>query len=353
MQSSIFPAPTGAESATDREIRQTVTGNGPYSGPVADGHQFAGEVDLAVAGLIACPGPYFPGVDCEGTGTPLVEVSVEASADASAGVSLEDSIEARVGQLADAASGEAAAEDLPWIDVFLSSTPVLPMAAVTEEMTSAAVLDPGAGLVEYGDEFPEKLLDAVAEGAGAADVPDEDDEVVNEVPAEVSDDLDRLLDESVGGPDGLGGLLAALDLLQKGYAASDREPMREFGAWSSEDFGDILPLREPGIAPDFDAESGGLHAGQAARAGFTGYVHDYVPGDVQRDVQSEVQGQVQGQFVGGSVSVNSAAAAAEVLEQLAMRVRSGELVLPGYDQNLGDAAALAAALAALLGVKGY
>jgi hypothetical protein len=43
--------------------------------------------------------------------------------------------------------------------------------------------------------------------------------------------------------------------------------------------------------------------------------------------------------------------AARALESLASRVRSGELVLPGYVPELGDAAALAAALAALLGIR--
>jgi hypothetical protein len=43
--------------------------------------------------------------------------------------------------------------------------------------------------------------------------------------------------------------------------------------------------------------------------------------------------------------------AARTLEMLAQRVRSGDLVLPGYAPELGDAAALAAALAALLGIR--
>jgi hypothetical protein len=44
--------------------------------------------------------------------------------------------------------------------------------------------------------------------------------------------------------------------------------------------------------------------------------------------------------------------AARALEGLAARVRSGDLQVPGYAPELGDAAALAAALAALLGVRG-
>ena len=44
-------------------------------------------------------------------------------------------------------------------------------------------------------------------------------------------------------------------------------------------------------------------------------------------------------------------AAAQLLESLARRVRGGELVLPGFSSDMGDAAALASTLAALLGVK--
>ena len=44
-------------------------------------------------------------------------------------------------------------------------------------------------------------------------------------------------------------------------------------------------------------------------------------------------------------------AAARALELLAQRVRVGEIRLPGYDPRLDDAAALATALAALLGAR--
>jgi len=44
-------------------------------------------------------------------------------------------------------------------------------------------------------------------------------------------------------------------------------------------------------------------------------------------------------------------AAARALEALARKVRQGEIELPGYSSEMGDAAALAAALAALLGVR--
>jgi hypothetical protein len=46
---------------------------------------------------------------------------------------------------------------------------------------------------------------------------------------------------------------------------------------------------------------------------------------------------------------SEAAAAAEIIESIALRIRTGELSLPGYRPSMGDAAALAATLTALLG----
>lgn len=50
-------------------------------------------------------------------------------------------------------------------------------------------------------------------------------------------------------------------------------------------------------------------------------------------------------------ATHNAEAAALALELLALRVRAGELVLPGYDPKTGDAGALVVALAALLGIR--
>ncbi len=53
-----------------------------------------------------------------------------------------------------------------------------------------------------------------------------------------------------------------------------------------------------------------------------------------------------------SLPAGDVLAAAVSLESVAQRLRSGELDVPGYTADRGDAAALAAALAALLGVRG-
>ena len=64
--------------------------------------------------------------------------------------------------------------------------------------------------------------------------------------------------------------------------------------------------------------------------------------------REEVRGQAT---LGPESDEENSEAAARALETLAQRVRVGEITLPGYDPRLGDAAALATALAALLGAR--
>jgi hypothetical protein len=94
-------------------------------------------------------------------------------------------------------------------------------------------------------------------------------------------------------------------------AAPTIEPM---AAWSDDDIMDIMPVR-PSDAPS--------------------PTNDHWAVQARREAD-------------GSSGTEAAAA---VLEGLARRVREGELVLPGYSTEMGDAATLAAALAALLGVR--
>ena len=64
------------------------------------------------------------------------------------------------------------------------------------------------------------------------------------------------------------------------------------------------------------------------------------------------RGEVRGlATLGPESGEENSEAAARALELLAQRVRVGEITLPGYDPRLGDAAALATALAALLGAR--
>lgn len=84
--------------------------------------------------------------------------------------------------------------------------------------------------------------------------------------------------------------------------------------WGDDDLMDIMPVRAPAAAEIHDEHWAASARREAERAG-------------------------------------NPEAAARALEDLARRVRAGELELPGYAPEMGDAAALAAALAALLGVR--
>lgn len=95
--------------------------------------------------------------------------------------------------------------------------------------------------------------------------------------------------------------------------------------WSDDDMMDIMPVRAS-ATPDAE-QAYDDHRSPGGEGG---------RGSERRD---------------GEVPAASREAAARALEGLAGKVRGGELVLPGYASEMGDAAALAAALAALLGVR--
>ena len=69
-----------------------------------------------------------------------------------------------------------------------------------------------------------------------------------------------------------------------------------------------------------------------------------------RDIAADATGGYQDAIPEVDVPAGSEAAAA-ALETLARRIRDGELPIPGYAPGMGDAAALAAALASLLGLR--
>ena len=98
--------------------------------------------------------------------------------------------------------------------------------------------------------------------------------------------------------------------------------------WSDDDLLDIMPTpvqlspADATWSPGAPAQEAGMHGANARREGS-----------------------------GSPPLMEHRESAARALEGLAHRIRSGELVLPGYVPELGDAAALAAALAALLGIR--
>ena len=98
--------------------------------------------------------------------------------------------------------------------------------------------------------------------------------------------------------------------------------------WSDEEFMDIMPvrrvLRTPMSSQAVDSSSQWAERARAAQ--------------VARDAAQDA-------------GVGRASEAAEALEMLARRVRSGELTVPEFDGRMGESAALVAALAAVLGVR--
>ena len=201
---------------------------------------------------------------------------------------------------------EPLAPSLPWIDAFLSSTPAMPMRSVEE---AAALHAPSTS-------------DAIADKAEAAEWP------LSEVaPAAPTPSDAWALDEAAERMRSLADELRHHDGMASDASESSRlfdgpAPPEPLPAWSDDDMIDIMPIRhQRPVAP--------------ARLPTPRSVSAIEPwADRARRVGDE-----------------SSEAAARALELLARRVREGEISLAGYEPRLGDAAALAAALAALLGVR--
>ena len=219
------------------------------------------------------------------------------------------------------AQDEAVPEDsrLPWIDAFLASTPALAMRAVAEPVREP-VADPVADPVAS---FTPPSPGAIAGESLAAAMPPMSD-AVPEVPTpsdawaldEAADQMRALADE-LRERERLAGDSGEVAPLLDGMSSS--EPL---SAWDDDDMIDIMPLQqERSSAADLLPTLGASRAIEpwADRARRSG----------DEDAES----------------------AARALEVLARRVRDREISLAGYEPRLGDAAALAAALAALLGVR--
>ncbi len=229
--------------------------------------------------------------------TPAFEVP--AIIDATDGLSIVSFVEPAAGL-------EPAAPALPWIDAFLSSTPAMPMRAVVEPPAS----------------YTPPASDAIVEDAVSTTWP------MTEAAPEAPTPSDAwALDEAAEQ------MRALADELRdhEGIARDTGEAARLFDAsptpeplpaWSDDDMIDIMPIQK-------------AHA--------TAPTHVPTPGP-----SSAIEPWADRARRAGD---ESAEAAAKALEMLARRVRDGEISLAGYEPRLGDAAALAAALAALLGVR--
>jgi hypothetical protein len=210
---------------------------------------------------------------------------------------------------------EPVAPALPWIEAFLSSTPAMPMRAIDEPLDEP-VDEPTAS---FTPPSPEAIVD---EARAATEWPMTAAEPEAPTPSDA-----WALDEAAEQ------MRALADELREheGVASASSEAARLFDdtaspeplpAWTDDDMIDIMPMqKERSAAPNRLPTPGAVSAIEpwADRA--------RRPGD------------------------ENAEAAARALELLARRVRDGEISLAGYEPRLGDAAALAAALAALLGVR--
>lgn len=204
------------------------------------------------------------------------------------------------------AAVEPLAPSLPWIDAFLSSTPAMPMHAV--EGPAALYASPASH--------------EIVEEAVAAEWPSPDSAPEAPTPSDA-----WALDEAAERMRSLADELRD----HEGIASGAIEPSRLFDdspspaplpAWSDDDMIDIMPV-------------------QHERASLPTRV------PTPRSTNATEPWADRARRVGDE----SAEAAARALELLARRVRDGEISLAGYEPRLGDAAALAAALAALLGVR--
>lgn len=233
----------------------------------------------------------------------------------------------------EAEKGTAESDDLPWIDSFLASTPPLPMLAIEDSAPSAedTFVDVTASVTEIVAVEPELAAEPVVELSPepVAELSPEPvaDVVEDSWPLdEATPDFERLSQQidASHGPD-------VPVTPARGAAPVPASPASEHRAmapWSDEEFMDIMPvrrvLRTPMSSQAVDSSSQWAERARAAQ--------------VARDAAQDA-------------GVGRASEAAEALEMLARRVRSGELTVPEFDGRMGESAALVAALAAVLGVR--
>lgn len=250
---------------------------------------------------------------------------------ASASASAEDELDV----IGSSMASDAATSGLPWIEAFLSTTPARGSGIIVEpvlaaEPTAEPSPEDTSDVLEQASD-PSAEIDPLVVGQDAPSFiqplhpPDQAGEDV------VSASEGWPLDDAGLRMASLAGEIGDLqhDRVQREAAQlfdSTRAP-EPLPMWDDDDMLDIMPLAQPqlrtsALTPPTPSEPWASLARHEA------------PDErlAERAVNYE--------------------AAARALEVLARRVRDGELPLPGYDPGLGDAAAVAAALAALLGARG-
>ncbi len=211
------------------------------------------------------------------------------------------------------ASLEPAAPMLPWIDAFLSSTPAMPMRAIDERIDETMVPATASFTPASPEAIVEEAVAALWPMPAAPEAPTTSDAWALDDAAEQM----RALADELREPQGL-----AHDAGEAARLFDEPASPDLLSAWSDDDMIDIMPMQnERSVPPNRMPTPAAISAIEpwADRARRSG------------DENAET--------------------AARALEVLARRVRDGEISLTGYEPRLGDAAALAAALAALLGVR--
>lgn len=238
-------------------------------------------------------------------------------------------------------------DDLPWIDSFLASTPPLPMMAI-EDASTTVVTDEVSDVV--ADEVADEVaLDVTVEEPGHQVHVEEPviSAAASDVSSETADDtwpldeatpdferLSQQIDASHG-PEVLATPAQTTPAQTTPPQPAPAVPLGQslpatpaMAPWSDEEFMDIMPVRRamrtPMSSAAVDQSSQWAERARAAQ--------------VARDAAQDA-------------GVGRASEAAEALEMLARRVRSGELAVPEFDGRNGESAALVAALAAVLGVR--
>ncbi len=212
-----------------------------------------------------------------------------------------DAIETLFVVTADASSVEPTAStvaehpSLPWIDAFLASTPATPMLAVDEPI----------------EVDTEREAWPMPEAAPEAPTPS-DAWALDDAAQQLRSLVDELRDH-----EGI-----AEDVGERATLFDEPSTPGPLPAWTDDDMIDIMPVQ---IA----------HSPVSTRVPTPGSIGAIEPWAERAR----------------RVGDDNAEAAAKALEMLARRVRAGEISLVGYEPRLGEAATLAAALAALLGVR--
>ncbi len=240
---------------------------------------------------------------------PSAEFASEAVEGISAGPADEDSAE-----FADEFTVDSSDDALPWIEAFAVDPEVTefadPQATAFEHHAMLAAFDEEGRDGAHPEISDESALSNLDESSDAPPVLDSEDDtwVMNEASADIGQLADELIAVSA----------EASSNAPPATAAEPHLPWQEDEAWM-----DIMPA---------------------------------LPNSGGRDVAAETAwarafGEPPAPLPPPPLPTGDAQAAAASLELIARRLRAGDLSVPGFHASRGDAAALAAALAALLGAN--